>query len=130
LQELDIPKGVLVTSAPDWTDTFLLCRRYDRKKAGKQSFTGLWIHPTQPAQLLPFSIERDGSDKVEVAGKTMELDRFSIRIRGPNPYLAWADDNGTMVKLLPLPYREGMLNWLMLEGQELTAARLRPPMQK
>src|SRR5262245_54904438 len=33
-QELDAPPGVIVTSAPDWTDTFLLCQRYDRNKGG------------------------------------------------------------------------------------------------
>src|SRR5262245_26326065 len=54
-QEFDAPAGVIVTSAPDWTDTFLLCRRYDRKKGGKQELPGLWIHPHQPSQRLTFS---------------------------------------------------------------------------
>lgn len=129
-EEFPVPPGLIVTSAPDWTDTFLLCRRYDRKKGGKQSFTGLWIHPAQPALLLPFTIEREGKDQVEAGGKRAEFDRYIIKIRGPNPYLAWADDKGTMVKLLPLPYREGSLNWLALQGQELVAARLQPPAQK
>src|SRR5262249_138759 len=43
-QEFAVPPGVVVTSAPDWTDTWLMCRRYDRAKGGKQSFTGLWVH--------------------------------------------------------------------------------------
>ena len=59
-QEFDVPKGVIVTSAPDWTDVFLLCQRYHRLKAGKQSFSGLWIHPEQASQRLTFAIERLG----------------------------------------------------------------------
>src|SRR5262245_29720007 len=54
-REFEVPKGVIVTSAPDWTDTFLLCQRYDRQKGGKQEFAGLWIHPEQAAQRLAFS---------------------------------------------------------------------------
>src|SRR5262249_56377066 len=92
-----VPAGVIVTSAPDWTDIFLLCRRYDRKAGGKQKFTGLWIHPKQPPQLLPFTIERVGAEEIEHEGKTMELDRFVIGIRGPNPYIACVDSSGTLV---------------------------------
>src|SRR5262245_49610284 len=80
-QEFDLPPGVIVTSAPDWTDTFLLCRRYDRHKAGKQSFPGLWIHPVQDSQRLTFTIERTGSDTIEHEGKKVVLDRFLIRLR-------------------------------------------------
>src|SRR5262249_39295756 len=67
-QEFDVPKGVIVTSAPDWTDTFLLCRRYDRHKGGKQQFAGLWIHPVEHSQRLTFAIERHGADMIEHAG--------------------------------------------------------------
>src|SRR5262249_39960473 len=31
-QEFELQRGVIVTSAPDWTDIWLLCRRYDRVK--------------------------------------------------------------------------------------------------
>ncbi len=125
-QEFAVPKGVIVTSAPDWTDIFLLCRRYDRKQGGKQTFAGLWIHPVQAAQLLKFTIERTGTDTIERDGKTLKMDRYLIRIRGPNPYLAWADDRGTLVKHLALPYKEGTTGGLVLEGYEKAAAGLRP----
>ena len=70
VQEFEVPKGVIVTSAPDWTDTFLLCQQFDRKRAGKQQFPGLWIHPTQPAQLLMFTIEKLGTDSIVHNGRS------------------------------------------------------------
>lgn len=100
-QEFDVPPGTIVTSAPDWTDIFLLCCKFERKNGGKQTFAGLWIHPVQPAQLLKFTIEREGQDEVKHDNKRIELARFRIHIRGPNPYTAWADDKGTLVKLMP-----------------------------
>jgi|ERR1043165_3148046 hypothetical protein len=77
-QPFDVPKGVIVTSAPDWTDTFLLCRRYDRLKGGKQSFPGLWIHPEQPSQRLTFAIERHDNITIDHKGEKRKLDRFTI----------------------------------------------------
>jgi hypothetical protein len=126
-QDFSVPSGVIVTSAPDWTDTFLLCRHYDRRRGGRQSFAGLWIQPTQAAQRLPFTIERDGTDRIEKDGKALELDRFTIRIRGPNPYVAWADARGKMVRLIPLPYQESAPGGLVLEGYDEATKRLRPP---
>ncbi len=126
-QEFEVPKGVIVTSAPDWTDTFLLCRRYDRKAQGKQSFPGLWISPTQKAQLLTFTIERKGSDAIQHEGKKLELDRFTIRIRGNSEYTAWADAKGTMVRLIPMPFKEGSVTGLLLHGYEKSAVGLKPP---
>ena len=123
----DVPPGVIVTSAPDWTDTVLLCRRYDRKMGGSQSFAGLWIHPAQASQRLVFTIERTGQDTIPIAGKRQVLDRFLIRLRGNSRYAAWADENGKMIKLVPLPYQESASNWLVLEGYEETASGLRPP---
>ena len=90
-QEVDVPPGVIVTSAPDWTDTFRICRLWDRARAGRQTFPGLWIHPVQPTQQLTFSAEfvrRDG-----------ELDVVSIRLRGNSLYRAWIDSAGRMIKL-------------------------------
>jgi hypothetical protein len=106
-QEFELPPGVIVTSAPDWTDIWMLCRRYDRAAGGQQSLTGLWIHPTQAAQLITFRIERTGADTIEHEGRKLSLDRFTIRIRGPAPYAAWADDQGRLVKLSPLPVQDG-----------------------
>ncbi|MCI0377047.1 MAG: hypothetical protein L0215_05550 [Gemmataceae bacterium] len=106
-QEFKLTSGMtVVTSAPDWADIFLLCRHYDRKRGGKQSFTGLWIHPTQPAQVIPFHIEESGADFVKNDGKDIRLHRFRIQIRGPNPYLAWADESGKLIRLVPTPLKK------------------------
>ena len=126
-QEFDAAAGVIVTSAPDWTDAFLLCRRYDRKKGGKQTFPGLWIHPEQPAQAVTFAVERAGPDAIEHAGKKIELDRYIVWLRGGSRYAVWADGDGTMVKLVPLPYKEKAANWIVREGFEKSAAGLWPP---
>lgn len=124
-QVFDVPPGVIVTSAPDWTDTFLLCRRYDRGKGGKQEFPGLWIHPQQPAQRLTFTAEKTGGASVEQAGKRLELDRLSIRLRGGSAYVAWSDAAGRLLKLVSLPYKEGTAE-LVLEGFEDATAGLKP----
>jgi hypothetical protein len=50
---------------------------------------------------LKFTIERQGKDGIEHDGKRIELSRFRIQIRGPTPYQAWADEKGTLVKLMP-----------------------------
>lgn len=124
--EFDVPNGTIVTSAPDWTDAFLLCRRYDRDKKGKQEFPALWIHPTQQPQRLTFSIERQGSDSIEANGKKIELGRYQIRIRGNSGYVAWADDKGRMIRLIPLPFKDPTAG-MTLEGYEKSSAGLRPP---
>ena len=116
-QEFEIPPGVIVTSAPDWTDALLLCRRYDRAKGGRQSFAGLWIHPEQPAQRLTFTIERQGGDTLEHESRRMELDRHVIRLRGNSAYVAWADAEGRMIKLAP--------DGLVLEGLEASTSGLK-----
>jgi hypothetical protein len=126
MQELDAPPGVIVTSAPDWTDTFLLCQRYDRKKGGKQEFPGLWIHPLLPAQRLTFSIEHVGADVICYEGKPVTLDRHEIRIRNNSAYAAWTDREGKLIKLTTLPPRaKGGLS-LVRSGYETSAAALRP----
>lgn len=122
-QEFEVPAGVIVTSAPDWTDTFLLCRRHDRAKAGKQETAGLWIHPEQPAQRLNFSVEKQGTDRIEHAGEKLELDRVSIRIRGNTPYTGWTDAKGRMIKLM----QTGTPLELVQEGFEKSAAGLKTP---
>ena len=38
---LEGPRGVIVTSTPDWTDAFLIVRRYDPRGSKEQSFEGL-----------------------------------------------------------------------------------------
>lgn len=125
-QEFDVPAGVIVTSAPDWTDAWMLCRRYESAKKGKQEFAGLWIHPVEPAQRLTFSIERQGDAVIEHDGKKQKLGRFTIRLRGNSAYAVWADEQGKMIKLVPLPYKDGAQNWIVLEGYEKSTAGLRP----
>jgi hypothetical protein len=101
-KELPVPARVIVTSAPDWTDTFLLCRHYDRARGGKQRFAGLWIHPEKEPLRLTFTVEHKGSDTIEHAGKKQRLDRLEIRLRNNDGYTAWADSKGRMTKLQPL----------------------------
>lgn len=125
-QSFAVAGPAIVTTAPDWSDLFLLCRRYNRKQGGKQTMTGLWIHPIQQAQKLTFTVERQGQDVVSKDGTKLTLDRFLIHIRGPNPYLAWADADGVLVKIQPLPYKEGASNWLVRQGWEGAAASLMP----
>jgi hypothetical protein len=124
--ELDVPRGTIVTSAPDWSDVFLLCRRYDRSRQGKQDHPALWIHPTQPPQRLTFSIEWQGTDTIRHAGKAVELSRYRIRIRNNSAYAAWADARGRLVRLIPLAGK-GTAPGMTLEGYERSAATLRPP---
>jgi hypothetical protein len=126
LELFDAPKGTIVTSAPDWTDVFLLCRRYDGKRKGIQESAALWIHPTQPPQRLTFSIELQGSDVIEHDAKKIELSRYGIVIRGGSRYAAWADAHGRMIRLMPLPFK-GERSGLTLEGYEKSAAGLSPP---
>jgi hypothetical protein len=124
-QEFDAPKGTLITSAPDWSDVFLLCRRYDRRRKGKQEFPALWVHPSQPARRLTFSVEWQGTDPVERDGKKVELGRFAIRIRDNSAYVAWADAQGRLVRLIPLPLKEAAPGFTQ-KGYEKAAAGLRP----
>jgi hypothetical protein len=124
-QEVDIAADAIVTSAPDWADAFLLCRRYDRKTGGKQSFPGLWIHPEHATQLPKFAIERTGLDTIDHAGKELKLDRYTIWLRGNSTYAAWGDDQGKLIKLVPLPYKEGAGNGIVLAGYEKEASGLR-----
>jgi hypothetical protein len=126
VQEFEVPPGVIVTSAPDWTDLFQLCRRHDRTRTGKQEFAALWIHPTQPAQKLTFSIEKVGTDAIEHDEKKVELARLAVRIRNNSPYVAWADAAGKMIKLMAIPFKAGSSFEMTLQGYEKSAAKLKP----
>jgi len=121
----DVPKGTIVTSAPDWSDVFLLCRRYDRTKMGKQEFPALWIHPEKPARRLTFSIEPQGIDALKHDSIKIELTRYLIKIRDGSAYSAWADGDGRMIRLIPLPAKKTAVG-MTLEGYEKSAAELRP----
>ena len=65
--------------------------------------------------------------QVSANGKKVALDRYTLRIRNNSAYAAWADADGMMIKLVPLPYKADAKNWLVREGYEKSAAGLRPP---
>lgn len=126
-QSFEIPERVIVTSAPDWSDTFLLCRGYDFSKGGKQEMPGLWIHPELPAQRLTFAVERAGADSIDHEGKKLVVNRLLLQIRNNSRYAAWTDESGRMIRLVSLPFKENAGTNLVLEGFEKSAANLRPP---
>lgn len=97
---LDCPRGVIVTSAPDWTDTFMVTRRYDENKGGEQQFDGLWIHPTREPLRLTFRVRHEGTDTVECQGETHRLERISIVLRNESRYVAWRDGRRQLVRLV------------------------------
>ncbi|HEX7899477.1 MAG TPA: hypothetical protein VF950_17045 [Planctomycetota bacterium] len=110
-ETFDVPKHVIVTSAPDWTDAFLVCRRWTRGGPARQEFPGLWIHPVQPPQRLTFTAESQG-----VEG---DLERLLIRLRGGSAYVAWTDRAGRMIKLAA---KQGTAA-LSLEGVDTSALK-------
>lgn len=95
-----VDAGAIVTTAPDWSDILQLVRRYDPARGGRQEFPGLWIHPTQPHQVLTFAVERVGGDTVTVQDQPVQLDRYRVRLRSGD-YLVWAASGSRVVKLLP-----------------------------
>ena len=117
-QEFEVPKDVVVTSAPDWSDVFRIGRRWNPSGPARQDFAGLWIHPLQPAQRLTFNAERAGVDVLD----GVRLERVSIRLRGNSPYVAWIDPAGRLIKLVSLPFTPGSAV-LVLEGREVSTLR-------
>ena len=93
-RKLDAEADVIVTSAPDWTDTLLLCARYDHAQGGKQTFPALWYHPEQAPQILKLHIERQDYETIQRDGKDLKLARFTIHLRGNSQYAAWATMDG------------------------------------
>lgn len=89
---------VLATTAPDWSDIILLMQRYDHNKEGKQTFQGLWFHPTRPAHLRTFIVERLGSQLLEEKGKSSKIGRFRVTLRS-GAYLVWANEDGLVYRL-------------------------------
>lgn len=120
-QEFAVPKDVVVTSAPDWSDVFRIARRWKASGPSRQEFAGLWIHPVQPAQRLVFSAERTGVDVLD----GLRLERLTIRLRGNSPYAAWVDPEGRLIKLASLPFTASS-TVLLREGFEGSAAALKP----
>lgn len=121
VKELDCPGGVIVTSAPDWTDAFVMLRRYDRTRGDKQEFPGLWIHPVQEPLRPTFSLTRLGADTVEREGMPQSLDRFRVVLRGGSRYIGWSDAHGKLIRLAP---ENAPRQGIVLEGWEKTAGTL------
>ena len=119
----ECPPHVIVTSAPDWTDAFLLMRRYDATQADEQEFAGLWIHPTREPINLTFKVARIGEDSVDFNGGRQQLDRFSIVLRGGSRYIGWRNQQQQLVRLVA-----GQNDWpaIVLAGWEKATERLLP----
>lgn len=90
----------IVTTAPDWSDILQIVRRYDPTKGGRQSFPGLWIHPTLPHLVLTFTAERAGEDLLRTKEKDLSLERYRIHLRSGD-YLVWTEKSRRVVKLMP-----------------------------
>jgi hypothetical protein len=120
-ERLKVTPAVVVTTAPDWSDIFQVVRRYDRKKGGKQTFAGLWIHPVQDTRHLDFTVEPIQEDAVVIDGKKVMLQRYRVQLRS-GAYLVWADASGRVVRLTP-PGKPGA--HVTLEGHEKAMAELK-----
>lgn len=116
-----VTPDVVVTTAPDWSDIFQVIRRYDRGKGGKQTFAGLWIHPSKDVRTLSFTVEPIQEDRIEVAEKKVTLQRFRVVLRSGS-YLVWADRSGRTYLLMP-PGKPGAR--VVLEGYEKATSGLR-----
>jgi len=117
----DCPAGVIVTSAPDWTDCVLLMRRFDATTGRPQQFPGLWIHPTRKPLRVTFKVIPTGTDVVARNGMRHILRRFRIVLRNGSHYVAWRDCQRRLIRLVP---DRGKLPAMVLEGWENTTAGL------
>ncbi|MCH7727240.1 MAG: hypothetical protein IH991_12285 [Planctomycetes bacterium] len=120
---LDCPAGVIVTSAPDWTDTVMLMQRYDAQRGGEQQFAGLWIHPVREPLRLTLRVRPLGEDFVTLDGKRMRLDRFQITLRNNSKYIGWRDQQQRLIRLLPAGKTQPAI---VLAGWEQATANLKP----
>jgi len=113
-EDIKAPRDAVITSAPDWSDIFELVPRYDRVKKGKQSFAGLWFHPSRPPLTPTFTVEHTGTDAVTHKGKEEALERYEVRLRA-SANRVWARPDGVVVKILPAGDRSVPV---VLEGYE------------
>jgi hypothetical protein len=98
---LDCPAGVIVTSAPDWTDAVLAVRRFDPKGKDTQEFPGLWIHPAQEPLRITIKLTRRGKQTVLRENEKLHLVRYLLQLRGGSRYELWADPSGQLIRLAP-----------------------------
>ena len=122
--ELRCPAGVIVTSAPDWTDSFMAVRRYDSNGEKTQTFPGLWIHPTGKPLELTIQLTHLGQDSVKHGSKTANLDRYLLVLRGGSRYVVWRNPQGQLVRLVPAKSGRG---GIVLAGWEQAVGNLKPP---
>ena len=120
--KLACPSGVIVTSAPDWTDSFMAVRRYDLKGRKTQTFPGLWIHPTREPLKLTIRLTRLGHDSVTHDNKIATLDRFLLVLRGGSRYIVWRNHQGHLVRLVPAMSSDG---GIVLSGWKLATRGLK-----
>lgn len=120
--ELECPGGVIVTSAPDWTDAFMAVRGYDPQGDTTQKFSGLWIHPTREPLKLALTLTRLGHDSVTMSDKSVNLDRLLLVLRGGSKYVVWRNQQGQLVRLLPAKGSGG----IVLTGWESATRDLKP----
>jgi hypothetical protein len=125
--ELNCPRGVIVTSAPDWTDSFLAVQRYDPQGDMTQEFAGLWIHPTREPLELKIKLTHVGSESVIFHGKNQTLEQYLLVLRGGSQYAVWANDQGLLVRLVP---RNNPLGGIVLSGWENATRDLKPRMSR
>jgi hypothetical protein len=97
----DCPAGIIVTSAPDWTDAVVAVKRYDPAGKPTQEFAGLWIHPTQEPARLAFKLTRQGEDEIKHEDRTLRLLRLTLELRGGSKYVVWRNETGELVRLIP-----------------------------
>lgn len=120
-ERLAVTPDVVVTTAPDWSDVLLVIRRYDQGAGGKQTFAGLWIHPTQDTRRLNFTVEAEKDESIVADGKRLALKRFRVTLRS-GAYLVWADRAGRVYRLMP-PGKPAAA--VILEGFEAATGDLR-----
>ena len=126
-KELACPVGVIVTSAPDWTDSFLAVRRYDPKGSTTQTFPGLWIHPSREPLELTIKLTRLGQDSVMLRKNIRMLDRLLLVLRGGSRYIVWRNQQGQLVRLVPAMEGKG---GIVLTGWERATRDLKPRLSR
>ena len=99
--EFKCPPGVIVTSAPDWTDAILCTRAFDNRKGKTQQFAGLWIHPTRQPLRLTFTLTLDGTQRLRNQGTPQDVERFTLTLRGGSRYVVWRNQQRQLVRLAP-----------------------------
>ena len=121
--EIRCPAGVIVTSAPDWTDSFMAVQRYDPRGSETQKFAGLWIHPTRQPLALTLKLTRLGHDTVIRQEKSAKLDRLLLVLRAGSRYVVWRNQQGQLVRLVPATTGRG---GIVLTGWERATRNLKP----